>query len=237
MPPIMLPVDPLLALAHAPLFRGSSPSDFEALRPAIRTQTYRKGQYIWRTGDAPTAAYVLMSGQINVSRLGPGGEEFVVDVFLPGDTFGEFSVFDGRPRIVDCVAVEPTICLAVERGVLLDFLERNPRLTLKILAGLSRRIRDQDLYRSETAFQNISGRVALTLITLADSHGERVADGVRVPARISQTTLANMVGASRENVNRALSRLIKLGHIRRRGATIIIPKLEELRTTYSWLGS
>jgi len=230
-------VDPLSALARAPLFKGSSPCDFEALRPAIRTQAYGKGQYVWHMGDPATTMYVLILGQINVSRLGPGGEEFVVDVFLPGDTFGEFSVLDGLPRIVDCVAVEPAVCLAVERGVLLDFLERNPRLTLKILAGLSRRIRDQDLYRSETAFQNISGRVALTLITLADSHGERVADGVRVPAHISQTTLANMVGASRENVNRALSRLIKLGHIRRSGAMIIIPKLEELRAAYSWFGS
>ena len=224
-----------MALAQTPLFRGSSPSDFAALRPAIRTHTYGKGQYVWHTGDPASAMYVVVSGQVNVSRFGPRGEQFVVDVFLPGDSFGEFSVLDGLPRIVDCVAVEPTVCLAAGRESLLAFLERNPRLALKMLAGLGRRVREQDLYRSETAFQNISGRVACTLITLADTHGELVGDGVRVAADLSQTMLANMVGASRENVNRALSRLVRLGRIRRSGATIIIPKLEELRAQYSWL--
>jgi CRP/FNR family transcriptional regulator/CRP/FNR family cyclic AMP-dependent transcriptional regulator len=179
--------------------------------------------------------YLLVSGQLNVSRVGPNGEEFVVDVFLPGDTCGEFSILDaGLRRIVDCVAVEPTACLAVSRSDLLAFLERNPRLALRMLAALGRHIREQDLYRSDTAFQNIAGRVARTLITLADSHGERVPDGVRIPAQISQTMLANMVGASRENVNRALARLVRLGQIRRKGHTITIPRLEDLRGRYSW---
>lgn len=225
----------LSALARAPLFKGSLPSDFEPLDPVIRRQTFERGEFIWHTGDSPSAMYILISGQVNVSRLGPGGEEFVVDVFLPGDTFGEFSVLDGLPRIVDCVAVAPSVCISVGREALFDFLERNPRLLFKMLAALSRRIREQDLYRSETAFQNISGRVAYTPLMIADSHGEHLADGVRIPGNISQTMLANMVGASRENVNRALARLVKLGHVRRRGSTIIIPKLEELRANYSWL--
>ncbi len=229
-------MDTLSALTQTSLFRGSAASDFEALLPSIRSQTFRKGQYIWHTGDPAASMYLLISGQVNASRLGPRGEEFVVDVFLPGDTFGEFSIFEaGLVRIVDCAAAEDTVCLSIGRLGLLGFLERNPRLAVKMLAALSRRIRHQDLYRSETAFQNIAGRVACVLIALADSHGEATADGVRIPTELSQTTLANMVGASRENVNRALSRLVQLGDIRRRGATIVIPKLDELRARYSWL--
>ena len=221
--------------AKTSLFKGSLPSEFDSLRPAVRTKTYDRGDFVWRTGDPATAMYLLVSGQLSVSRVGPNGEEFVVDVFLPGDTCGEFSILDeGLRRIVDCLAAERTVCLAVSRSDLLAFLERNPRLALRMLAGLARHIREQDLYRSDTAFQNIAGRVARTLITLADSHGEHTPDGVRIPAQISQAMLANMVGASRENVNRALSRLVRLGQIRRNGQTITIPKLDELRGQYSW---
>ena len=223
-------------LANTALFHGCSPSDFEALLPAVRSRTFEKGRYLWHTGEPATSVYVMISGQINVSRVGPNGEEFVVDVFLPGDTFGEFAIFErGLLRHVECIAVERTVCLAIEQAPLLAFLERNHGITIKMLAALSHRIRDQDLYMSETGFQNIAGRVACKLIVLADAHGEPVADGVRVSAQLSQATLANMVGASRENVNRALSRLVRLGDIRRSGNTIIIPNLEELRARYSWV--
>ncbi len=180
--------------------------------------------------------YVVISGQVNVSRLGPNGEEFVVDVFLPGDTLGELSIFDdGLTRIVECLAAERTVCLAIGRQSLLAFLERNHQVMVRVLAALARRVRDRDLLMSETGFHNIAGRVACKLIVLADAHGEPLADGVRISAQLSQATLANMVGASRENVNRALSRLVRLGDIRRNGSMIIIPKLDELRARYSWL--
>lgn len=228
-------MDFLELFARTSLFKGSSPRDFESLRPAIRKKTYDRGHYVWHAGDAATAMYVLVSGQLNVSRVGPNGEEFVVDVFLPGDTCGEFSILDeGLRRIVDCVAAEPSVCLTVSRSDLLPFLEGKPRVALTMLAALGRHIREQDIYRSDTAFQNIAGRVARILITLADSHGEGVPDGVRIPAHISQTMLANMVGASRENVNRALTRLVRMGQIQRNGLTITIPRLEELRNRYSW---
>ncbi len=106
---------------------------------------------------------------------------------------------------------------------------------MKMLATLTRRIRNDNLLLSERAFQNIAGRVACTLLDLAAAHGEAGAEGVRIPAQISQGTLANMVGASREKVNRAILRLIRLGDVRRSGSTIVIPKVEELRRRYGWM--
>ncbi len=232
----MARVDVLSALARTPLFRGCSPGDFAALLPAVRSQILEKGHYLFHTGDPASSMYVVLSGQVNVSRLGPNGEEFVVDVFLPDDTFGELSIFDdGLVRIVECLAAERTVCLALGRQPLLAFLEQNHHVVVRVLAALARRVRDRDLLMSETGFQNIAGRVACKLIVLADTHGEPLADGVRISAQLSQATLANMVGASRENVNRALSRLVRLGDIRRSGSTIIIPKVDALRARYSWL--
>lgn len=101
-------MDALSALAQSTLFRGSSASDFEPLLPAVRTQIFEKGRYLWHTGDRATSMHVMVSGQVNVSRLGPDGEEFVADVFLPGDTVGELAIFEeGLVRRMECLAAEP----------------------------------------------------------------------------------------------------------------------------------
>jgi CRP-like cAMP-binding protein len=109
---------------------------------------------LFNTGDQASSMYVVISGQVNVSRLGPNGEEFVVDVFLPGDTLGDLSIFeDGLVRMVDCLAAERTVCLAIGRQPLLAFLERNHRIMARVLAALARRVRDRDLLMSETSFR------------------------------------------------------------------------------------
>jgi CRP-like cAMP-binding protein len=93
---------------------------------------------------------------------------------------------------------------------------------LRIITMLSGYVRRKDDAFAEVAFLDITGRVAQKLLDLAESNGQLTADGVRIGMRLSQRALAGMVGASRENVNRALSRFGAGGAIRQDGGVITI---------------
>jgi len=86
---------------------------------------------------------------------------------------------------------------------------------------------------SESAFQNLAGRVACKLVELGSRYGEPGPDGVRIPIRLTQETVANMLGASRENVSRALARLARQGEVRHQHGVLVIPRLDELAERYS----
>jgi CRP-like cAMP-binding protein len=135
-------------------------------------------------------------------------------VLLPGDIFGELALFEeGALRTADAVAVQPTECLTLERRALIAFLDSHPERMRHLIRLLSAYIRRKDESFAEVAFLDIQGRVARKLLDLARTQGEPVPGGTRIRVRVSQRTLAGMVAARRENVNRALSRFAANGDI------------------------
>jgi len=112
---------------------------------------------------------------------------------------------------------------------MLRILERHPAVTTALMRALARYVQQVDANLAEIAFLDIGGRVARKLLDLGQSHGHQTADGIRIEMRLSQRTLASMVAASRENVNRALSRFAEHGDIRQDGGLITILRPAELR--------
>ena len=147
-----------------------------------------------------------------------------------GEIFGELSLFepDGE-RSADAVALEPTECALLARDPVLAFLLEHPLLLLRMLTSLVGYIQRKDRAMAEVAFLDIPGRIAQRLVDLAESRGERVGEGVVIRIPLSQRTLAGMVGASRENVNRALHRFVEIGYISQARGTITVLKPTELR--------
>jgi len=177
---------------------------------------------------------VVLSGEVLVSSVGVGGEEFVVEVYVRGDTIGQLPFFEpAGQRLFDATAGRDTECLVASRPAVLALLQAKPQLMIHMLSVYSRWIRTRDLYATDAAFQNLAGRVACKLVELANRYGEPSPQGVRIPIRLTQETVANMLGASRENVSRALARLGRQGDVNRKGSSLFIPKLEELAEHYS----
>jgi CRP/FNR family transcriptional regulator len=216
-------VDPVPVLTATRLFAGVPADQLEALLPAVRLRNYARDSYLFHEGDAGTQLYVVVSGQVKVSRLGRSGDEAVFAMLLPGDVLGELALFDDSAmRTSDAQAVEATECLTLSREAVVGFLLARPQLMLRIIAMLSGYVRRKDDAFAEVAFLDITGRVAQKLLDLAETNGQATADGVRIGMRLSQRALAGMVGASRENVNRALSRFAATGVIRHEGGAITI---------------
>jgi CRP-like cAMP-binding protein len=222
--------DPLALLAQTPIFEGLASGDLEPLRPAIRTRTFERGSYLFRQGDPGSHLHMVVRGQVKIGHVGEGGGEVVFAIAGPGEVFGELSLFDEEgERTADAQALEPTECIVIAKAPLLEFLTARPGLLLRIIASLSVYIKRKDATMGEVAFLDIAGRVATKLVQLADTKGRPTADGTSIDVTLNQRTLAAMVGATRENVNRALRRFSDLGYIRIDRSSITVVNREQLR--------
>jgi CRP/FNR family transcriptional regulator, cyclic AMP receptor protein len=198
-------------------------ADLEALLPDLHRRSFDAGTHVFREGDPGQHLYLILNGEVKIARSGPGGAEVVFAMLLPGDMFGELALLEeGALRTADAVSVQPTDCLTLERRALISFLDSHPERVWHLVRSLSAYIRRKDESFAEVAFLDIQGRVARKLLEMAHAHGEPAAVGTRIKVRISQRTLAGMVAARRENVNRALSRFVALGDITIAGGYITI---------------
>jgi len=206
-------------LASTALFRGFSEKELEPLASRLQPRSFPRGSYIFREGDPGHTFYVIADGQVKIAHLGRQGEEIVFALLTTGDTFGELALFDE----------EPTDCLTLNREPFMTFALTHPPLMRHLIRVLSIYLRRADEALAEAAFLDITGRVAKKLLDLAESHGKPTKDGVRIGVRVTQQTLAGMIGASRENVNRAVSRFVARGDIAQEAGTITILRAAELR--------
>ncbi len=222
--------DGVRLLASTTLFRGFSEQELEPLASRLQPRSFPRGSYIFREGDPGRTFYVIADGQVKIAHLGRQGEEIVFALLTAGDTFGELALFDEEStRTADAQAAEPTDCLALNREPFMTFAETHPPLMRHLVRVLSVYLRRADEALAEAAFMDITGRVAKKLLDLAESHGKPTKDGVRIGVRVTQQTLAGMIGASRENVNRAVSRFVARGDIAQEAGTITILRAAELR--------
>jgi len=223
-------MDPLELLARTAMFEGIPAAGLEPLRPALRSRRYEKDDYLFREGDPGSHLYLVVQGQVKIARVAEGGADVVFAIAGPGELFGELSLFeeDGE-RSADAQALEPTECLIVGRQPVISLLTEHADLLIRIIASLSAFIRRKDAAVAEVAFLDIPARVARKLLELAESKGRRTEVGVIIDVPLSQRMLAGMVGASRENVNRALHRFSSLGYIRNERGHITVLRPDELR--------
>jgi CRP-like cAMP-binding protein len=222
-------MDLLAILQRSPIFRDTPQEDLQALIASLKLRSFTRGAYLFHESDPGTQLYIVVSGQVKISRL-LRGEEVVFAMLTAGDLFGELaSLEDAGTRTSDAQAVETTECLSLGRDALMTFLQTHPEALQRLVSVLIAYIRRKDEAFIEVALLDIPSRVAQKLLDLAAVHGEPTADGVRIRMHLAQRTMAAMVGASRENVNRALSRLAAEGIIRQQAGQIIIVKSERLR--------
>jgi len=172
---------------------------------------------------------MVVQGHVKIGHFSQGGGEVVFAIAGPGEVFGELSLFDEQgERTADAQALEPTECLVIAKGPLLQFLTARPQLLLRIIASLTAYIKQKDATIGDVTFLDIPGRVATKLVQLADAKGRQTPDGISIELNLNQQTLAAMVGATRENVNRALHRFSELGYIRMDRGAITVLNREQL---------
>jgi CRP-like cAMP-binding protein len=215
-------------IAVVPLFASLSAKDREAMATSFVKHSFDRGEMIFRQGDQGVHLYLVESGRIKITTLAADGREAFVAIVGPGQVFGELSLFEGQQRTADARAMEPTILHALAHDDFRPYVNAHPEVAWELLRVLVRMIRRQDQAIQDMVFLDVGGRVARRLLDLASQHGEPSGDGTRVTVPITQEELAQMVGASRESVNKALGSFMDRGWVSLEGRHYVIQDSESL---------
>jgi CRP-like cAMP-binding protein len=225
--------DRVSILLSSYLFEDLSPAEIEPLTRVAVIRRPVRGEHLWHVGDPADEICIVAAGQLKDSVVTLDGEEVVHTLYGAGMVIGEPGFFaPERNRVMAVVALEPCVLLELSRGHLLPFLLRHPPVMVRVIEGLSSIARGQTEIIAALARRPLADRLLLRLLDLADTnaHGQ---GGAGVTPKISQTTLAAMVGASRENVNRALAGLAAQGSILIERGRYVLPDPERLREQVS----
>ena len=191
-------------LKQVPLFADLADEDLRELIAVAKRRIFRNGEVIFHREDPGQVLYVIKEGKVKISLISPEGQEISLVVFGKGECFGEFAILDGLPRSADAVALERVECYTLQRSDFHKAIMKNPKIAIQVLEVLSKRLRTTDQMIEDLIFLDVYGRVAKKLLDLADTHGTKVDNGIRIDVRLTQQELASMVGASRESVNKVM---------------------------------
>jgi CRP/FNR family cyclic AMP-dependent transcriptional regulator len=220
-------VDPEV-LKKAPLFAGLEDEAATALSSAMGSLHLNKGDVLFHEGDSEDRLYIVVSGKIKLGRSGSAGRENLLAVLGPGQMFGELSVFDPGPRSTTATAVTACELRTLEHDELIPWLTGRPEVAQGLLSQLAARLRRSHDVVADLVFSDVPGRVAKQLLELAQRFGDKRDDGMHVHHDLTQEELAQLVGASRETVNKALADFAARGWIRLEPRSVTILDVERV---------
>ncbi len=220
-------------LAEVPLFAGLTPEEMRSLGALLRRRRYATGEVIFHEGDAGTDLYIIENGEVKIVLGSAEGQEVVLGLLGRGDFFGELALLDGEPRSANAVAREACDLLLLGRQDFLQFLVDEPQVAVTLLAVLSGRLRQTDQIVHDAAFLDVRARLVKVLLNLAQTRGQASARGIVITSRLTQADLANMVGATRESINKWLRFYERQGLVHHYRGRLTLVDLRRLREEVS----
>jgi CRP-like cAMP-binding protein len=215
-------------LQKTPLFSALDEEAALALQKSMVPQSIKKGNTLFQEGDAGDRLYIVTEGKIKLSHASGDGRESVLMVLGPGDMFGELSLFDPGPRTATAVAVTDSQVLGLGNTDLNPWLAGRPEVAQKLLQALAHRLRRTNETMSDLVFADVPGRVAKALLELGEKFGSKTDAGIYVNHDLTQEELAQLVGASRETVNKALADFVSRGWLKLETRSVELLDLERL---------
>ena len=215
-------------IRKAPIFSGLDASAADALRASMNLVKLRKGQSLFKEGDDGDHLFVVSSGKVKLGTKSIDGRENLLMILGPGDMFGELSLFDSGPRTATATAVTDSKLLALGQDKVIPWVKEHPEVSLQLLARLASRLRRTNEVVGDLVFSDVPGRVAKALIDLGVKFGEKRSEGLFVNHDLTQEELAQLVGASRETVNKALADFAQRGWLRLEARSVMILDYERL---------
>jgi CRP/FNR family cyclic AMP-dependent transcriptional regulator len=216
----------LAVLRKHPIFCDLDAEAFEQLGRYARHATLKRGATIYSKGDPGNSLYVVISGTAKMSISSPGGRSAILNLIGPGEIFGEIALLDGRERTADATANTNCEVFIIDRREFIPFVRSQPALAMKFIELLCARLRWTSDQVEEVILQDLPGRLASALIRLTERH--KVAQGGRTIA-VTQQEISEMVGMSRESINKQLRAWATRGWVRLEHGAIVVLDVEPLQ--------
>ena len=205
-------------LKAVPLFATFPEDQLRMLTMVVTRKSAPRSTTIMAGGDPTDSLYIVLSGRLKVMMSDAEGKEVILSILGPGEFFGEMGLIDDEPRSATVVTIEPCELLSIAKRDFKKSLAENPDMSMAVMRGLVRRLREADRKIGSLALLDVYGRVARLLLDMAENvDGEKV-----VTKRLPKQDIAKMIGASREMVSRVMKDLQTGGYIEMRGSTIVL---------------
>jgi CRP-like cAMP-binding protein len=221
-------ITPMIVLKKIPLFASLSDADLQNLTSLLRRKHLGKGELLFQQGDEGTALYIIVQGRIKIS-LSRRLDNVTLAILGQGECLGEMALLDELPRSADAIALEDSQLYVLNRKDFLSFLSNNANTVYAILNSLSKRLRKTDDQLAEMCFLSLSGRLAKRLVELAETQEPENDNPNAYDLKISQQELGNILGVSRESINKELKILRNKGVVSTSRNSIRILDLESLK--------
>ena len=217
-------------LRSHPVFRSGSPAAHAALIAQATPFEYPAGSFLMRQGEPANFVLVLTAGEVAIVSPVRGGAEQVHSIVRAGQLIGELALLTDGRRTAGVRATSPATAWAIGRDDFWAFLDATPGASSALLRQVAEILADREALIDDLLSLDVKGRLAKVLLGLAERLGEPdAAGGIRVTVHLTHRELAGMVGASRENVSRALAAFRRRGFVDYDGESLRLLDLEALR--------
>lgn len=213
---------------QSPLFAALDPEGAAALRASLTEISVPKGDLLFQEGEPGDRMYIIIDGKVKLGQASGDGRESLLSVLGPGEMFGELSLFDPGMRTSTATALTDATVLGLGNEQLKPWLSGRPEVAAALLQALARRLRRTNEAMADLVFSDVPGRVAKALMDLGEKFGSITPDGLLVTHDMTQEELAQLVGASRETVNKALADFAQRGWILLESRQVLILDVERL---------
>ena len=212
------PVVSTVLLRNVPLFSMLSEVQLQLLTQVLSRKAYPKNSTIIAAGDPTDAMYIVVSGRLKVVMSDKEGQEVILAILDQGEFFGEMGLIAQAPRSATVTTIEPCELLTITRADFTKCLQGNFDLTMNVIRGLVKRLREADKKIGSLALMDVYGRVARLLLETAETiDGQKV-----ITKKLTKRDIAKMIGASREMVSRVMKELQTSGRIEVRAGEILL---------------
>ncbi len=215
-------------LIRAGIFQGVEPAIAESLADTLEPVDFPRAHVIFSEGEPGDRLYIISTGKVKIGRKSPDGRENLLAVMGPSDMFGELSVFDPGPRTSSATTVTEVRAATMDRPALREWITKYPEIAEQLLRVIARRLRRTNNMLADLIFTDVPGRVAKSLLQLAQRFGTNEGGMLRVTHDLTQEEIAQLVGASRETVNKALADFAHRGWLRLEGKSVLILEPERM---------
>ncbi len=203
-----------------PLFENLSSSERDSLAGRFILRQHPKNSIIINEGDDTSSFYIILGGRVKVYLTDESGKEVILNIQGEGEYLGEVALLDQGPRSASVATLEDCRFAILNRQSFIECINENPQLSLKIMQGLTRRLRALSENVRSLALMDVYGRIARLLLELAvDREGDRV-----IEDKLTQNEIAARIGASSKMVGRIMQDLKKGGYVHKKGKHLIISK-------------
>jgi CRP-like cAMP-binding protein len=220
-------------LKTIPLFSELRDEEIDRIAQGAVTQMYKKDNMVLIEEEIGSTMFVILDGRVKISRISDEGREVILSILCDGDFFGEMAILDGQTRSANAVTLEDTRLMIFRRDDFLDILYKYPQIAVNLLKELAHRLRRSDSQIKSLSLQNALGKVAATILRIADDSGIIKQGKVEISQLPPQQDLANMAGTSRETISRVIKSLGQLGYVSKIGGKLVILDYERFRHDFS----